>query len=213
MKRKLAMMLLVLLAMTGCGRLTFLKPTPTPLPGWRLVVSELLLDEEALPEGWVRMRDGPENSSTDPTINHVYRSWWNQVGGAGTVTQAIWRSYSLREAEEWYAELRQKQFQPARPSPYDIFVPFETPTEIRFQSEVADEFYLGCGWWGTAYCEVVARYRNYVADLKMDLEATCGEYTTHGLTYEEIEEIIRAMDARFTAFLVEHPLTTPTPQP
>jgi len=178
----------------SCGVIWPLKPTPTPLPGWRSPVSDLLVDESAFPEGWSILH--PEDTSTDPTVNHVGRRW-GRVGVSGTIAQGIWRAYTTADAEEKYDELRASQFQPGRPSPYNVFVPFALPPEIGFQSQVADEFYLACGWWGEAYCGVVARYRNYVVYMRLEREAECEGHVTHGLTYAEIESVVRAMDAKF----------------
>jgi len=180
----------VILAVS-CGVLR--PPTPTPLPGWRSPVSELFLDESAFPEGW--QIGVVNNATTDPTINHVAREW----EGNGVAFQSIWRAYTGLDAERKYDELRASQFHPSRTlPPYEVFVEFKPPDEIRFQSHVADEFYIACGWWTWAYCEVIARYRNYVVELRLDQEATYEGHVTHGLTYPEIEAVVRAMDARFS---------------
>jgi len=171
------------------------QPTPTPLPGWRFLVSELFVDESAFPEGW--HVEFPEDTVTDPTVNHVYRSW-GRKHISGTVDQQIWRAYTIADAKEKYAELRNSQFQPSRPlHPSTTFVEFEPPAEVSFRSQVADEFYLACGWWDWAYCQVVARYRNYVVLMRLAREAEFQEHYTHGLTYAEIEAVVRAMDAKF----------------
>ena len=191
------------LTLVGCHTIIAPVPTPTLLPGWQSLVSDLLLEDDALPEGWSRIRNHPRGSLTDSTINHVYRSWWNEAeGSSGKVQQHIWRAYSIVDAKEKYAELRQSPVLLSRftPSPYDFYVEFCTPPEIGFQSQVADEFYLVCGWRGVAYCEVVARYRNYVIDMRLAREAECEGHVTHGLTYPEIETVVRAMDARFEQF-------------
>lgn len=183
-------------------------PTPTPLPGWRSPVSDFFVDESAFPEGW---RVGyPENASTDPTINHVWQEWWGPPEESCLVGQSIWRGYTARDVEGKFDSLRRSQFKPSRPLPPDtLFVPFEPPAEIGFRSEVADEFYLACGWWRLAYCEVIARYRNYVVELWLDREAVYEGHVSQGLTYPEIERVIRAMDARFAQGLE----TLPAPPP
>ena len=189
---------LYLLTLVGCQILAAPEPTPTPLPGWRSLVSDLLLGDSTFPEGWARIRTMPIDSLTDPTINHVYRSWWGESKGEGKVQQAIWRAYTTSAAEERYTDLRERRFYiRSSPRPTDFFVPFEPPNEIDFHSQVADEFYLACGWRIWARCEVVARYRNYVVDLNLELEAEYEGHISHGLTYAEIEEAVRAMDAKF----------------
>ncbi len=206
MTRFRAMLVLPLfMLLASCG--LFRSPTPTPLPGWRSPVSELFVDESAFPEGW--KSGSPEGTIIDPTVNHVTQEW-GHPGVAGTVRQSIWRGYTAADVQDKYDELRKTQFAPSRPLyPGTLYVPFDPPTEIAFQSQVADQFYLACGWWGNAYCEVIARYRNYVVELWLDREAEYEGHISHGLTYPEIEAVIRAMDAK-CAWALE---TLPTPVP
>ena len=205
---------LLALILLGCWPLDTLLPGPsrmtTPPPGWRSLVSDLLLDDNAFPTGWARERDFPKGSLSDPTINHVYRRWWGEARGSGSGDQAIWRAYTISDAEEKFAGLRQSQFHPSRTlSPYTTFLEFQPPDEIDFQSSTADEYYLACGWWRFAYCEVIARYRNYVVELSLNLEAEYEGHVTDGLTYPEIEAVVRAMDAKFVGAMAEWYPETP----
>lgn len=198
MKLKLILTLSIVTLAMGCRFIPQRDPGPTPLPGWRSLVSDLLLEDDAFPEGWTRIRDHPAGSLTDPTINAVYRSWWWEARGSGKVEQTINRTYTSSAAADFYAELRQSQFFELRtPSPPHFYVPFNPPEAISFQSQAADEFYLACGFMTGGYCTALARYRNYVVELRLDQESDYDGHITHGVTYEEIEEIVRAMDARF----------------
>jgi hypothetical protein len=180
---------------------------PTPLPGWRSPVSELFVDVSAFPKGW--QVEFPEDTVTDPAVNHVYRSWWHE-GVSGIYDQQIWRAYTITVADRKYDELRQSQFHPNEPLyPGTIFIGFEPPAEIDFQSQVADEFYLACGWLRWAYCQVVARYRNYVVLMRLSREAEFEGNKSDGLTFEEIEAVVRAMDSKFGEVLT----SLPTPPP
>ncbi|NIX00489.1 MAG: hypothetical protein GWN13_20005, partial [Phycisphaerae bacterium] len=87
MKLKLSLTLSILTLTVGCRFAPPLGPEPTSLPGWRSLVSALLLEDDAFPEGWTRIRDLPKGSLTDPTINHVYRSWWWESNGSGQAEQ------------------------------------------------------------------------------------------------------------------------------
>jgi hypothetical protein len=171
------------------------EPEPTPLPGWRYPTSEFFfVDVDVFPEGWAMKF--PEYTATDPTTNFVSREWW-QVGTSRSVRQSIWRAYTTIDAQEKYDEL-QGQFRPTRPlHPADFYVEFEPSEEINFQSQVADEFYLACGWWRGAHCRVTGRYRNYVVEMSLDLEAEREGHRTQGLTHAEIETIVVAMDTGF----------------
>ncbi|MBN2501971.1 MAG: hypothetical protein JXB38_14410 [Anaerolineales bacterium] len=182
--------------------------TPTPMPGWRSPVYQLLVDDTVFPQDWTV--EFPQDTSTDSTANHVGRTWGNVVNGAHA-EQAIWRAYSIADAQRKYDEL-QSQFHPSRPSePNAIFVEPKPPTEISFQSPAVDEIHLACGWVHTAYCVVVARYRNYVTDIRLDLQEEHEGIHSDGLTYEQIENIVMAMDTKFAEFLSSFPLETSTP--
>lgn len=197
------MLVLTLAALTACccGILpSLLPPTPTPLPGWRSPVNDLFVDESAFPEGWEI--GSVTGATTDPTVNHVAREW--EGGEYGLAFQSIWRAYTVADAKEKYDELLASQFHPSTTlPPYEIFVEFKPPDEISFHSQVVDEFYMACGWWGTAYCEVVARYHNYVTEMRLGLEAEYEGNTNDGLTYSETEAVVRAMDAMFAEAMEE----------
>jgi hypothetical protein len=184
---------MVMIIMIGCQAIPIWGPTSTPLPGWRSPGSELLVDDSAFPEGWVREREFPK--TPDPTINHVY----------GGTDQAIWRAYTIEDAKKRYTELRQQSMLLPNftPSPWDFYIEFKPPPEIGFRSQIADEFYLACGWLYGAQCHVIARYRNYVTYTSLDLETEYEGRVSHGLTYPEIEAVVRAMDAKFAEAMEE----------
>lgn len=183
------------------------EPTPTPLPGWYRDARELLVPESAFPGEW-RVHLYKE-ANVHPRANHVHREL-GRGNRPGIAVQDVWRSYTTGSAKAHYDELRQGEFHPSEPLPaYAVFIEFEPPTEISVESRVADEFFLACGWWTVAVCKVVARYRNYVVLMRLPHEAEVDGHHTDGLTYGEIETVVRAMDARFEQFLDS--LTTPVP--
>ena len=182
---RIILMSILAISVACCGLLPSFGPGSSPPTGWRDPVYKLLIDDASFPEGWQVLF--PEDTSTDRTVNKVYRTW-GRVGIPGKAIQVIWRAYTIADAEEKYDEL-QSQYTPT-PSPFGhTFIPFEPPDEIEFRSRLADEFRLGCGWYGIPYCLANARYRNYVVDLTIDLEVedidSPGNYS-NGLTYEEI---------------------------
>lgn len=192
--------------MNGCNAT---PATPTPLPGWRSPVYQLLVQDSVFPEGWVV--NSPQDTSTDPTANHIGRKWGSLTNGA-TAEQAIWRSYTIPDAEAKYDSLLKSQIQPNQTLPPEtIFMEFTPPTEIPYRSEIADEFYLACGWWRWSYCEIVARYRNYVVNMRIDLKAEREGIHSDGLTHKQIEGIVIAMDTKFVEFLKALSIATEFP--
>ena len=177
----------------GCRSLR-ITPTSTPPPGWRIPVSGLFIDTPSFPENWEVSFSTPRERPDDPTVNHVGREWYHLV--SGDAWQSIWRAYSVSDAEELYEELRTSQFAPNSTLEADIeFEDFAPPEQIRFTSQIADEYYFACGVWGFTYCEMVARYRNYVTEVHLPLKA--GTDSKVGLSYEQIEPVLIDMDRQF----------------
>jgi hypothetical protein len=188
MKRHLLFcMVLLSLMLTGCNSFR------TPPPGWRDPVYRLLLQEASFPTGWNAGYDIPEYIK-DPTTNHVSMEWLYADGGL--VYQSIWRAYTIEDAKSKFMELKQPKREPVRTlTPDTKYVPFAPPSEIKFNGTKADEFYITCGWLDYPYCVTIARYRNYVVALTATFSGTMGNYThVEGLTYPEIEALIRDMD-------------------
>jgi len=185
----------------ACNLPHIFQPTPTPPPGWRLPVADLLIDDAVLPESW--QVDFPEDTSYDPTVNKISRIWGNPPN-PGTLYQVIWRAYTIEDAEDKYNQLRQSQFHPTPPTlDTVIFISPEPPKVISYMTEDADEHYFACGWSTVSYCLAIARYRNYVVEMSFPLNTEHverpGTYT-NGLVYSEIELLLDEMDKRFIDF-------------
>ncbi len=210
LRQVMSSLLLVASFTTGCEKVALSQLIPSPL-GWRSPVAQLLLDESAFPKGWQIDFESPQDHIMDPTVNHVYREWWNPAKGSASIAQSIWRAYTVGNAKKGYTELRQSPILLARltPIPEDFYVEFKPPPELSFQSQVADEFYMACGWQAWAYCEVVARYRNYIVDLHLSHETEYQGEINQGLTYVEMESILKDMDNEFQEFFSSQ--LTPAP--
>lgn len=172
-----------------------------------MLVSDLLLEDRDFPEGWARMRDHPVGSLTDASINHVYRSWWDREQGEGITEQAIWRAYSIEDAMRKYQELLQNPLLTARytPSPDEYYIEFKIPSDIVYKSLLADESLIACGRRIWEFCDVIIRYKNYIVEIRIDLETNYGGYISHGLTNDEIERVLAAVDGKFAFFFSSYP--------
>ncbi len=196
-KRVLSFMMMTVIGLTSCGNIE--NYISSPPPGWNQDVKNLFVEESAFPTGWQAMLELEVDDY--PQNNHVHREF-GQANMSGIVSQDIWRAYTERDAQRKFDDLIESQFVPKQPLPsWDFYLPFEPPSEITFQSEFADEFYLACGWWTIAYCQVVARYKNYVVYLRLDHKRDYGEYHSEGLNYQQMEKIIKAMDAKMEKVL------------
>ena len=165
------------------------------MPGWLTPVYELILDDSSLPKDWFVLF--PEDTSTDPTVNHVARIWGHPDGAHAE--EVLWRSLTISGAKAKYAELVNQPplHSGLKPFPTDFVVEFRPPTDIAFRSQIADQYYLACGWIIWAYCEIAARYRNYVVDFRLDRQAELQHHYSAGLTGADIELLLKTMDARF----------------
>jgi hypothetical protein len=173
------------------------------LPGWRTPVSELIIDDSSLPKDWMVLF--PEDTSFDPTVNHVGRSWGHPSGAHAE--EVLWRSFTISDAK---AKFEQLVSQPPlhsglKPFPTDFIVEFRPPPDMTFHSQNANQYYLACGWIIWAYCEIVVRYRNYVVDFRLDRKAELENHYSVGLTDPDIERLLSAMDARFAESLDDMP--------
>jgi hypothetical protein len=195
MNRKTSIFL-VALTIAGC-RIFSNNPTSTPPPGWRIPVSGLFLDISTFPKNWLVDFSDPKDYQDDPTINHVFREWKGQ--GDGRAWQNIWRGFLISDAEELYTDLRKSQFVPKATLPPDVpFTEFSPPKEINLSIKKAYEYYFACGVWRIPYCEIVARYNNYVTNVHLPLME--GVESDGGLSYEQIETILEGMDQQFIKF-------------
>jgi len=187
-KAFLSYIVLLSLTLTGCYAFR------TPPPGWRDPVYRLLLKEDSFPPSWGQNYELSERF-IDPTTNHVSMDWGNDTNG-GLVLQLIWHAYTIEDAQSKFDELKRpkRELDPTL-AQGTKYVPFAPPSEIKFKSTRADDFYITCGWLHYPYCVTIARYRNYVVSLNTTFSGTMGSYThVEGLTYAQIESLIRDMD-------------------
>lgn len=188
-------LLIVLLSMllSSCnGVSTILKPTP--LPGWRIPVSQLFVDSSVFPDDVTLSYSEPDGKESDSTINHFFREW--SGNSSGRIWQNVFRSYKVSEAEEYYDQLRNSMFSVnGTPSPDNYFSEFLPPDEVEFTSQFVDEYYFACGYWDGYNCEMLARYRNYVITLHLPHEVPGSD--DPGLSFSQMKPILENMDQRF----------------
>lgn len=200
--RTVATFLLIAIAVSCIAFVILQKTTSKSLPNQSNDLREFLIDETAFPEGW-RVELQLEQSR-HPLSNHIHREFFlvppsEDPAGA---SQDVWRANTIDTAQDKYEELLESQYQPSRPlNPGQLFVAFEHPSDIHLPTGLADESYLACGWWIWAYCQLVSRYQNYVVYLRLDQKAEFEGHITNGLTSQEIEAVIWAMDSKFAEVL------------
>jgi hypothetical protein len=195
----LGVLALVLLG-TGCSNAgEVLNATPLP----NAPAPSLLLDEKPFPPKW---QVAPGETSRDLRDTHAIRGFGRR-SIAGQVIQNVYQFDSVRDALAKYQLYRKADFAKA-PPPQVPSTELVTPSEITYQSPIADEYYLGCGWNVAYICRALFRYRNYVVEFYFDIDSGNGE----GMKVREVEPIVRAMDEQ-TSSVLGIPFPTPTPTP
>jgi hypothetical protein len=193
----------VILSCTSCQTIQSWSSTPTPLPGWNSYVADILIDPSSFPDGWAFDRNMPKGLFADPKINHVWRSWGQNNGGSGSAFQTVWRAYTIAKAKEHFRQLEQETFRFSPEARKDLLIAFEPPKNIRFESATANEYYLACGWYVAAYCELLARYRNYNMDFRIELEMDYQGQHSDGLSPEQIQILFNSADSKFSEYLTK----------
>ncbi len=181
-------------------------PLPLPnIPAWHL-----LINADAFPKGW----EADPCAPTDRLCfsgTHALRTF-GRVEIPGHVIQQAYRFNAVEAAKAKFRRVREVDFRPRQP-PNLQFAP---PSEITYQSPIADEYYFGCGVDRIPACKAIFRYGNYYIEFYFDLDEYQGygrDVEGDGLKIEEIEPILRAMDERAAAVLGLRPRAEPTKTP
>lgn len=197
---------LLILTIVGCS-LNSGESTSRGLPNapaWML-----LLDRTSFPQSW----------DVDPCTKsplcfgeqEAVRTF-GIVNVPGHVLQEVERHTTVQRAKTVYEAARTALFNKAPPprSPSTELLP---PPEISYHSPIADDFHLGCGVNVVPACQAIFRYRNYFVHLYFDLDKWQQyglERDGDGLQLQDVEPILRAMDAKASSVLgIALPTWTP----
>ena len=180
---------------TGCS-ISIGGPKNIPTPS--IAASDLLLDALALPPRWTV---NPCKPDCDPGLVTAQRSF-GIVGVPGHVLQDVFYLGSEKAAQEKFHTYYEKDF--GKSSVRSPSSEFTSPPEITYRSSIADEQYLGCGVDVVPACRAILRYDSYFVYFYFSLErgfADGAEIEADGLTLEQVETILRAMDERAARML------------
>ncbi len=83
--------------------------------------------------------------------------------------------------------------------------PWSTPSEVSYRSPIADQYYVACGnEWGAQLCIMVAQYEEYYV-------LVTAHISEDGMTYADLEKVLRAVDEKMSHCLGKSLSSTPTP--
>lgn len=183
MKRIMHLRLLVLagvlLAAAGCT-ITVLNPEDS------FALEPLLLDESVLPPGATA---GPVMETADHhgAIGHLMRSIYVGTGGAN---HEVYRYTTDRRAAREFERMMNIGFPRGK-----HYTPWAVPAELRYQSPVADQFYLACANHGSnLICVAIGQYDEYFIRFSTLI-------SPDSMTYADLERAFRAIDERMAQCL------------
>jgi hypothetical protein len=156
-----------------------------PLPPAR----DLLLDLSYLPDGWEQPQGLTYLDRKGKGGVTSSEGYWERVSPPAGISQEVYAYGNVDDALDSFANLRELVF---LTSSRQNSAPYLPPPEIKYQSSIADEYYLACGVDEVLICRALLRYRSYVIVLFMP----SNELGNDGLMYSEIENTLIAVDKK-----------------
>lgn len=176
---RLLMLTGVLLVAAGCT-ITILNPEDS------FALEPLLLDESVFPPGATA---GPVMETADHhgAIGHLGRDIYVGTGGA---SHEVYRYTTARRAAREFERMMNIGFPRG-----EYYTPWAVPSELRYQSPVADQFYLACAnHGGNLICHAMGQYDEYFIRFSTLI-------SPDSMTYADLERALRAIDERMASYL------------
>ncbi len=173
----LAAVIVLLLIVSGCV---------PGAPQRDFPIEALLLDETAFPPGTKAGTAKPHPSKLGSRESRRLTFY----GRFGIANHHVYRYRSARQAASTFERETTLWF------PNDRFSgPWTVPSELSYQSPVADRFYLACSIeMGIPMCNGIAQYEEYFVRFNVHMHQ---EF----MTYQDLERVLRAMDERMVQYL------------
>lgn len=173
--------IIALLLLASCSILQ------SSMPAESAPANALLLEPDVFPNGWTFESDemGVIVAGRDFYLPNAY----------GHSFQEIYQRPSNYQAHQKFKTYLEGEFNVSIED--QSSVPFTSPSEITFKSQIADEYYFACGVNEIPQCKMLARYQNYFAFFYFELATT----EPGGLTYSEIEDVLEAFEAKVSEAL------------
>ncbi len=164
----------------------------------------LLLQDHELPAGWKEAPPCDAACDVAQWPGHAEQSFsrWTLPGA---LVQDVYAHRTSAEAEQRFTYYRGIIFQ-ARSLPD---VTYTSAAAITFRSQYAQHTAIGCGAEDEIpMCRAIVRYHNYVVELAVPLSLPPA---TDGMNYQEIDQVLTALDARIGRCVVT--VHDPLPDP
>jgi len=158
------------------------------VPDRSFPVEVLLIDESVFPPGATA---GPvmPNPDSHGAVEHAGRSIYVGTGGAN---YEAYRYESLRQAAREYRRQMRVWF-----SEGEGWTPWLVPSEVSYQSPIADQYYLACGsHYSVSMCNMIGQYEEYFVRFNSHISPDF-------MTYADLERVLKAIDERMALYLAE----------
>jgi hypothetical protein len=183
----------MLLTIAACS-----QPVP-PAPERGFSVDALLIDERDFPARWSDQGPAGPTPSVDGAIFASESIQQRFTADAADLFSALHEVYRFRSSYR-----AKKEYQKQLPILYNsrsiaVLTPWEPPTELPYQSSVADESHFACsrsgitGFWD---CMFMGQYEEYL----VVFSTRVGDH----MGYADLERLLRAIDERMRTYLAEN---------
>jgi hypothetical protein len=156
---------------------------PQPVPSVGVPASDLLLDNQPFPLGWIVFPCDPDCGDAE-RADIARRDFVGPANGPGHALQDV---FHFANEDDALAKFKR----------YEASVAYSSPLEVTYLSPIADEQFLHCGLDEISGCRAGLQYGNYFVYFYFDIDDGEGR----GLGIEEVEPILRAMDERVIELL------------
>ena len=178
----------ILLLISGCR---IYVPTPAPTSDRGFTTEDLLLDASVFPAGWGAE---PPFEIPGPIVGEIKereRVARTFYGYTTIANQSVYGYKDKAEASEGFRRWLGRSFSS------DKFTSvWETPSELQFQSNYADQFRLACAHTPSNYvCQALGQYGEYVVQLYVPMQPRTN------VTYTDLELILQAMEEQIVSHL------------
>ena len=193
---------LCLLACAGCVLLGYAsRETP---PERDFETDQLFINVSDFPSGWSADPAGPHEDTGQAPLGGGSMSvqrWVLYFYAAGTV-----KGKSVRAYEQIYRmasiEIAAKEFERQMAAWFPTgkyWTPWESPTEVIFESSIAEQSHLACAY-DTAppvsieECSFLGQYEEYLVWFSTDMSSDF-------MTYKDLEHVLQAIEDRMAQYL------------
>jgi hypothetical protein len=150
----------------------------------------LLVEIDSFPKGWTSASCNSSLCEKDGGLSLAGQDYYLK-GASGHAYEEVYRFSSNEEAGRIFSTYKDNSFNKSDVrSPFSTFQP---PSDIKFESNIADESYLACGVDVIPQCQFIARYKAYLIYFYFDRSSL---ESPGGLTYPEIENVLVKLEAK-----------------